>query len=888
MQTRIMPIPFGLLIAALSLSTLFTSCANAAERDAANTLDARIGTHFGRPVVFLDGRPTALPTVNPSNLERAGFERTAGAYAKNRPSAYFIAVSRAKAQPGWWSTPFWVGDEVSSERLAEPYYSVDEQARFILGLDADACLIVRFGIHEPASWQVAHAGELVVTEDGQRLPVPSLASRRYNERTAQYARAVIEYCERQPWSDRIVGYANFTRLEGTHEPLIDHWLFDHSDLMRTRWREFLQQRYGTVDALRRAWSNYRGDFESADVPRDRLRLPLPQVAQMLYWQPARENQPLRDYLELQRDLYAEHFRMVTEAMADALGDRHRFLVYDTLKQTMLGWSNSGFFTANRSWPILFADDRAGSGGINAARLMNLRGFDGLITPHDYQARGVGGVYEPEGIVDSAVLRGHYFFAEMDTRTFHEPGQRFYGVTRDLREFEAVTWRNIATSLARGFNSYWFDLYTDWFSREEFQPAIARQIEVIRESVHWPHETVPGIAMILDDTAVLETSGSGHYFNEAILWEQKMGMARAGVPYRIYLFEDLALDNFPAHKLFYFPNLFRVDDERLARLKEKVFRDGNVVLWGPGSGISDGKTLGAGHATRLAGFEFESLQPINHPRRVQVQDYDHPITRHLSEGDILGGPLAYGPVLLPRDGHSLGLAWMHRGMMASGLAVKSFGRGAAGTHGGGEPLGEGDWASVFTTAVPIPAALWRGLAEFSGTHVYTDTYDHVMASRSIVALHSIRSGRKRIRLPERSRVHDLVSGELVGEALDVIEFELTAPETRLFRLDGLAGQEEKAAADLPGRKQLFADEAWYKATKEKEQTFEGTLRKAPTPSATSGRWNPVRLVIDEQDTREVYLGGKTDVLDAYVGHKVRIVGKPVEVMQRNEIWPASIE
>lgn len=42
----------------------------------------------------------------------------------------------------------------------------------------------------------------------------------------------------------------------------------------------------------------------------------------------------------------------------------------------------------------------------------------------------------------------------------------------------------------------------------FPPIIDRQVEVLRDSVAWSHETVPGIAMILDDEAVLETNGDG--------------------------------------------------------------------------------------------------------------------------------------------------------------------------------------------------------------------------------------------------------------------------------------------------------------------------------------------------------------------------------------------
>ena len=51
-------------------------------------------------------------------------------------------------------------------------------------------------------------------------------------------------------------------------------------------------------------------------------------------------------------------------------------------------------------------------------------------------------------------------------------------------------------------------HTDAFSATPVQDAIGRQVEVIRESLEWEHQAVPGIAMILDDAARLETNGSG--------------------------------------------------------------------------------------------------------------------------------------------------------------------------------------------------------------------------------------------------------------------------------------------------------------------------------------------------------------------------------------------
>jgi len=50
----------------------------------------------------------------------------------------------------------------------------------------------------------------------------------------------------------VIGYANFLRLEGTHEPILHCALFDHGPAMTARWRRYLRDTYETVDRLRAA------------------------------------------------------------------------------------------------------------------------------------------------------------------------------------------------------------------------------------------------------------------------------------------------------------------------------------------------------------------------------------------------------------------------------------------------------------------------------------------------------------------------------------------------------------------------------------------------------------------------------------------------------------
>ena len=532
--------------------------------------------------------------------------------------------------------------------------------------------------------------------------------------------------------------------------------------------------------LQAAYGDASLTFDNIRVPRDKLLGPVVEVSGLMYWQSARENQALRDYLELQRDLWHKRFRQVMTAMKEA-ADRKVLIFPDALKQTMAGWNLHGFFGSPQlggfiPWYLAYPEVNAGSGHIAVAELLGENYFDGIFTPHDYAARGIGGVYEQEGIVDSAVLRGKYFMGEMDTRL----GDGIGGV-RNEKEFDAIFWRNFADGFTRGYNSSWNLVDRgDWLNNNGPQKTIQRIVETVRESINWPHETMPGIAMIIDDSAVLETNGSGNFHNEAVMWGWKMGLRRCGVPLRIYLFEDLALDNFPKHRVFYFPNLYRVDDARLELLKKKVFRDGNVVVWGPGSGISNGKNISPESAAKLTGFNFE-MYPVNNQRRIIITNFEHSITRDLEADTIYGGSLSYGPILLPEDGIELGMAWVPWGMPRIGLALKEFGKGASNGRNI-KNFGEGDYASVFTIAVQLPAGLWRNIARYAGAHVYCESNDILMADKSIVGLHSVKTGQKKITLPGKYRVTDIITGKVYSKKTRKINFDLKAPETRVFLLE----------------------------------------------------------------------------------------------------------
>ncbi len=728
-----------------------------------------VRAHNGRPALFIDGTPRAMPTYSPTGWRPENFEKTTPWFCEIGMGIYFVAYSHPIGAQKWGEELFWRGDTIAEEPLWDTHYNIDEQVAFILERDPDAYFIVRNGNFHVPSWCELHPEEMFVGRDGVTADFPSMGSTVWIDRVVEHGQALVCWCEHQPWAERLIGHWYGWEVEGTPQQTMTHQLFDYSPVMQRRFASFLQSRYGSENVLRKAWRQDGLSFADNLVPGEVLLGDLDTVRNRLYWQAAEENAPLRDYLLCLKDCYHTAFKRVSGAMSEVSCGSQLFL-YDCMKTTMQGWSNFGFFNTNYNANPCYNETLAASGHMRIGELLGLPELGGIITPHDYQNRGMGGVFEPEGCVDSCVLRNKYFFAEGDVRTYQGDGEKgAFGTARNLREFEAINWRNYATAHTRGFNYYWMDLVGDWFGNSEIQAAIRSTVEVQREAINWYREEISCIAMILDDQGALETNGSGNVAAELIGEEWRGGLAHCGVPYRIYLFEDIELDNFPEHHLFYFPNLHRIDETRLELLHRKVMRNGNVVVWGPGSGISDGRTLSTEHAKRLTGFDFDMLD-VNHPRRVQITNFDHPITNGLAPDTAYGSTVAYGPILHPRDGIELGLARTKAGRNESGLSLKEM----------------DDWKSIFTFAGPLPSNLWRNLASYSGTHVYSELNDVVLADSTMVALHSIQSGEKVLKLPVPAQVTDLVTGMLVDQSTDTIKFMLQAPETRVFRI-----QEQKS-------------------------------------------------------------------------------------------------
>jgi len=317
---------------------------------------------------------------------------------------------------------------------------------------------------------------------------------------------------------------------------------------------------------------------------------------------------------------------------------------------------------------------------------------------------------------------------------------------------------VGHSLTRGTGLWYFLLAGNTiFHDQEIMADIARMKELCDEALTHSRAPAAEVAVFADE-ASMQLCDTKHPMARELGTQLLDELARAGAPFDLYQLDDIADPRLPDYRLYVFPNAFRKDDALHQAITRKVCRNDATVLWvyAPGFAGTDGGDIE--RMRTLTGLQIEVLVD-GIPASVLKKVRRHAVTSALSAPPECSFPLV--PAFTVTDEGATVLA--HADACA-GLAVKEFPQ----------------WQSVYSL-LPPARELLLGVYRYAGVHVYCDTFDTIGASRDYLMIHTATAGRKKLRLPEKRNVTELVTGEHVGSSVRTIRAKLPKGVTRIYRL-----------------------------------------------------------------------------------------------------------
>jgi hypothetical protein len=158
--------------------------------------------------------------------------------------------------------------------------------------------------------------------------------------------------------------------------------------------------------------------------------------------------------------------------------------------------------------------------------------------------------------------------------------------------------------------------------------------------------------------------------------------------------------------------------------------------------------------------------------LHLVDFTHPITAGLPQDLFWGTNSKLGPVFYLEDPEArvLGQVVFSQGNCKPGMGVKTF----------------PEWTSVYIAAPNLPAPVLRGIARFSGVHLYNQEGDVLYATRELLAVHTVSGGDRTFSLPRQvEEVYDLFGRKSVARNTNQFQARLLPASTALFYTGGAA-------------------------------------------------------------------------------------------------------
>ncbi len=728
-------------------------------------MTAKVELHNGTPTLILDGQPAfdGLMWGSAPTIDKYPLKECARYYGEAGIHLYAFDIG-SQGSPAEWCGP--------RAGLAGDFNfsSFRDRLQQVIDADPEARFHLRVHLEMPAWWQTLHPEECELLSDG-RQACQSFASKLWRAQAKEFLIALVAHVREVGLFERVIAYqvgaghtGEWVKGEGSMASVCG----DYSRPMQEHFREWLRKTYqGDTRRLQTAWAMPGITFDTAEAPPAEKQL---HTSQPCFRDPQREQWVIDYYrclAELCGGLVIDFCTTVKEATQ---GQALAGAFFGYLME--LAW-NAGFFGEGLESPY---STYQRSGHLGLRQVLHSPMVDFLVSPYSYGFRGIGGEGPSMLPSESVRLHGKLYIFEEDSRThltWHDHPN--YGKTNTLADSIAVLKRNFAYVLTHGQGIWWLagggptTPHIELSQQPAFRPLLKRFQELGTFALQLDRNPQAEIAVLLDDESFFYESVLNELDLPLIFQQRLWGLPRLGAPCDTYLLQDLIESRLPPYKLYIFLNAFQLDESRRVALKREIQRDGRTAVWIYAPGYIQ-ENLSLKNMTDLTGFSFGMSEtpwgPLMH-----ILDFQHPITRALSQDLFWGTNSRLGPVFHLADFGAtiLGQVVYSQGRCVPGFGVKTF----------------ADWTSIYIAAPNIPAPVLRGIAHFAGVHLYNDQGDILYATPQLLGVHTTAGGERTFRLPTSVEIiYDLFEQKVIAQQADHFQTTL-APACTVLYYTGLA-------------------------------------------------------------------------------------------------------
>lgn len=394
----------------------------------------------------------------------------------------------------------------------------------------------------------------------------SMFSKKFKDGASEAVEKYVRHMEEKGYAKRIIGYQiNWGRAS--------EWLPwmrtpDLNQQALMAFRNYLKDKYKTVDKLRKAWKMQNVDFDNA-VP-DKDLLPWTQSDGYIVDQEKRRR--LLDYTNLAQ-------QRTTHLLLHFTG---------LIKKITKGRALAGAYTSpGYRWQYF-------------DQIVKSPNVDFGVSSCFYVNRGPAGISLSQAVTaETYRMYGKLYWHDVDMRSYLWKGS-IWGTCLSPYESIMVMRREYGYMLTKGAGNIWFNLYKDGnvFGSSELMECIARLQRISISSLDYDSTSNAEIAVIYDSKKSFRMPLRG----TAAAYE---AFARIGAPCDFYPIHQLEFIPENKYKLIIFVSCAFLSENQ--RKKITRLKSGNrTLLFMYANGLSENNKLNVKAMNEITGFEHEML------------------------------------------------------------------------------------------------------------------------------------------------------------------------------------------------------------------------------------------------------------------------------------------